>query len=238
MRGLNFFFVIQLAILASCSPITYQMLKPDPTTYGLRDFIRENKTIWVAKEHTDTVVIFYIGASLGSLTNLGLYMDIPKDKLEVYKAIDSIYVQNPEEGTKTLLDSGLAEDTVVYTVQAGYKILKNSTSEQLHIKYVQGLDIQIGQDMIRRLTSFSAAQRQAREKAIALDIALLQAAVQHRNNVYNGFNNNGGIRVYSPDECIGPIIMGECKGSLAPHGGYHKTCYGQMLNGQCTGPMF
>jgi hypothetical protein len=42
MRGLNFFFVIQLAILASCSPITYQMLKPDPTTYGLRDFIREN----------------------------------------------------------------------------------------------------------------------------------------------------------------------------------------------------
>lgn len=45
-------------------------------------------------------------------------------------------------------------------------------------------------------------------------------------------------RVYSPDECIGPIIMGECRGAILEHGGYHQTCHGQMLNGQCTGPMF
>lgn len=61
---------------------------------------------------------------------------------------------------------------------------------------------------------------------------------QHKNNVYNGVNSNGGVTVYSPDECIGPVIMGECKGSLVPQGGCHKTCYGSMLNGQCTGPMY
>lgn len=50
--------------------------------------------------------------------------------------------------------------------------------------------------------------------------------------------NNHGTTVYSPEECIGPLIMGECKESILPKGGYHKTCYGQMLNGQCIGPMF
>lgn len=47
-----------------------------------------------------------------------------------------------------------------------------------------------------------------------------------------------GVPVYDPSECIGPIIMGECKGSILPHSAHHQTCYGTMLNGQCTGPMF
>jgi hypothetical protein len=47
-----------------------------------------------------------------------------------------------------------------------------------------------------------------------------------------------GIPVYSPDECIGPIIMGVCHGQIQSHSAYHPTCYGQMLNGACTGPMF
>jgi hypothetical protein len=51
-------------------------------------------------------------------------------------------------------------------------------------------------------------------------------------------DNSGGIPVYDADECIGPIIMGECKGSILPKKAYHKKCYGKMLNGRCTGPMF
>lgn len=45
-------------------------------------------------------------------------------------------------------------------------------------------------------------------------------------------------KVYSPDECVGAIVMGECHGAIIEHGGYHPTCHGEMLNGQCTGPMF
>ena len=44
--------------------------------------------------------------------------------------------------------------------------------------------------------------------------------------------------VYSPDECIGPVIMGECKGTILPKPGYHEKCYGTWLNGQCIGPQF
>ena len=49
---------------------------------------------------------------------------------------------------------------------------------------------------------------------------------------------NNGRKVYDTSECIGPVIMGECKGSILPNNAYHPTCYGQWLNGQCTGPMF
>lgn len=45
-------------------------------------------------------------------------------------------------------------------------------------------------------------------------------------------------KVYDASECIGPVIMGECKGSILPNRAHHPTCHGQMLNGQCTGPMF
>jgi hypothetical protein len=49
----------------------------------------------------------------------------------------------------------------------------------------------------------------------------------------------GGQTVYSPNECIGAIVMGQCHGSILPDYSLpHPTCYGQMLNGRCTGPMF
>lgn len=47
-----------------------------------------------------------------------------------------------------------------------------------------------------------------------------------------------GGKVYSEDECIGPVIMGRCHGSILPNMAYHPTCHGTWLNGQCTGPMF
>lgn len=46
-----------------------------------------------------------------------------------------------------------------------------------------------------------------------------------------------GQKVYRADECIGAIVNGVCHGSVIPKG-YTPTCYGTMLNGQCTGPMF
>jgi hypothetical protein len=49
----------------------------------------------------------------------------------------------------------------------------------------------------------------------------------------------GGQTVYSQHECIGAVIMDECHGSILPdYSAPHPTCYGQMLNGICTGPMF
>lgn len=48
----------------------------------------------------------------------------------------------------------------------------------------------------------------------------------------------GGQQIYSYDECIGPVIMGKCNGSIAPTTAYHPTCHGEWLNGVCTGPMF
>ena len=47
-----------------------------------------------------------------------------------------------------------------------------------------------------------------------------------------------GKTVYSAGECVGPVIMGKCEGSIIPNAAYHPTCHGQMLNGKCTGPMF
>lgn len=45
-------------------------------------------------------------------------------------------------------------------------------------------------------------------------------------------------KVYSADECIGAVVNEVCHGSIIPKSGYHKTCHGTMINGQCTGPMF
>jgi hypothetical protein len=52
-------------------------------------------------------------------------------------------------------------------------------------------------------------------------------------------NFGGGQTVYSQGECIGAVVMGQCHGSILPdYSRPHPTCYGQLLNGICTGPMF
>ncbi len=51
-------------------------------------------------------------------------------------------------------------------------------------------------------------------------------------------DDSQGGTVYSSRECIGPVIMGKCEGSIIPNAGYRPTCHGELLNGQCTGPMF
>jgi hypothetical protein len=47
-----------------------------------------------------------------------------------------------------------------------------------------------------------------------------------------------GQPVYSPNECTGPIVAGVCQGQILPKTANPPRCYGQMLNGDCTGPMF
>ena len=51
-------------------------------------------------------------------------------------------------------------------------------------------------------------------------------------------SQEGSRKVYSRDECIGPVVMGRCEGTILPKKAYHPTCHGEWLNGQCTGPMF
>jgi hypothetical protein len=53
------------------------------------------------------------------------------------------------------------------------------------------------------------------------------------NSVYSQ-----GQPVYNPNECTGPIVMRECQGQIVPEAAYHPRCYGQMLYGAYTGPMF
>jgi hypothetical protein len=46
-----------------------------------------------------------------------------------------------------------------------------------------------------------------------------------------------GQPVISSQDCIGPVVAGVCHG-VPKAGAPTATCYGQMLNGMCTGPMF
>jgi len=66
------------------------------------------------------------------------------------------------------------------------------------------------------------------------NLILWKAAQQQQ---YSG-NASEGEKVYSADECTGPVVMGVCQGQIIPHAAYHPTCHGEMLNGQCTGPLF
>jgi len=46
-----------------------------------------------------------------------------------------------------------------------------------------------------------------------------------------------GQPVYREQDCIGAVVNGVCHGSIGAAQS-QATCYGQMLNGQCTGPQF
>lgn len=48
----------------------------------------------------------------------------------------------------------------------------------------------------------------------------------------------GGKVVYSRSECIGAVVNNVCQGSILPKTATHPTCYGEMINGRCTGPLF
>ena len=70
---------------------------------------------------------------------------------------------------------------------------------------------------------------------LMLDTLAAASAAHHGYTSY-GPAPLGGTAVYSAGQCIGPVIMGVCQGSIV--GVPAARCYGTMLNGQCTGPMF
>lgn len=47
-----------------------------------------------------------------------------------------------------------------------------------------------------------------------------------------------GIRVYSPSECVGVVVQGICRGQIVPDTAIQKVCHGEMINGQCSGPVY
>lgn len=67
-------------------------------------------------------------------------------------------------------------------------------------------------------------------------LLLVTIYAPHKND--NNISDIQGTEVYSQSECIGPLINGVCQGAIVPNAAYHQTCHGEMLNGQCTGPMF
>jgi hypothetical protein len=50
--------------------------------------------------------------------------------------------------------------------------------------------------------------------------------------------NEPGKPVYPESACIGPVVNGVCEGTIQSTDPKPKRCYGEMLNGRCTGPMF
>jgi len=56
--------------------------------------------------------------------------------------------------------------------------------------------------------------------------------------VYSASGTETGQPVYSSSECVGPIVAGVCHGAILPNQATHPVCYGEMLNGTCTGPLF
>lgn len=51
-------------------------------------------------------------------------------------------------------------------------------------------------------------------------------------------NPANGIPMYPRSSCIGAVLMGVCKGEILHIGPVPKRCYGQMLNGKCTGKAY
>jgi len=47
-----------------------------------------------------------------------------------------------------------------------------------------------------------------------------------------------GTPVYQESECVGAVVAGVCHGAIQSTDPAPPRCYGQMINGQCTGPQF
>ncbi|HEX3035331.1 MAG TPA: hypothetical protein VHT73_09385 [Thermodesulfobacteriota bacterium] len=255
--GMRSLIILIGFIILSCSStpniplIDYETFKPDPEDYGLRVFsYQQGKGIYVAKEHDDNYVLFYTASSLNSLAQMGMYADTPQEVMEVYKYIDELYKSEPDKAMNLITsDNKLSAQIGKDAVLAGSKMTKFFSNEELQKKYLTGLEPADANVVIERMRLYNEALIQARQNAIEYNTSLLEAYIrsQKSSRSYNWRTyappvdegvTDGGRTVYSPDECIGPVIMGECKGTIIPKGGYHQKCYGEWVGGQCTGPQF
>lgn len=53
-----------------------------------------------------------------------------------------------------------------------------------------------------------------------------------------GPSGQQGVPMYPQSSCIGPVVNGECHGTILYPGPAPKRCYGTVLFGKCTGPEF
>jgi len=97
--------------------------------------------------------------------------------------------------------------------------------------------------MLKQATKYNQPKKESFFGKLLKGMA--QAYLQHRYQQNTsgyvsrpGYSSGGGIPVYTPDECVGAVVAGKCHGSITPKKAYRKKCYGQMVHGKCTGPMF
>jgi hypothetical protein len=80
----------------------------------------------------------------------------------------------------------------------------------------------------------------SRKAALAAQDAADSQRFNSLGSVDQSATTQDGQKVYRASDCIGAVVAGVCHGAIsgAGLGQPRPTCHGQMLNGQCTGPMF
>ncbi len=191
------------------------------------------------------MVSYYIGLSSSSYYEVGVLADAHPEILKIYEEMDENNRENPEIVANTFETNIDLLSMVIQDVYlAGLYLLETEDTNELQKRYYSGIGGDSLNIMYQRVSLYNIALNNAQSRARAFDLALLQALLSSGQSTTgivgqnNYLSNYGGTTVYSEDECIGPVIMGKCHGSIVPKSAYHKKCYGQMLNGQCTGPMF
>lgn len=245
MRLITVIFLFFLIFFISCASKTNTQFKY--SDFGLREFSYNNKVLIVASEHSDNDVALYIGSTLDKYSDLGKYVDIDPKVMDVYKQYDILISRNEEP----IVDKHLLEnqELLEYTLQsvalAGYELFFHFNKEELQQKYLNAVGPENKKILQSRAQmARSALNTEPKRNSPGFWEIFLTALAQSLgnagsyNNSYLGGNLSNDNTVYSRDECIGPVIMGKCQGSILPKAGYHEKCYGSWLNGKCTGPQF
>jgi hypothetical protein len=112
----------------------------------------------------------------------------------------------------------------------------SSQLTQLTTKGERGLCMASGRDGIRRELPILVLLLLLAGKAVADDgIVVLPPGTKPP---VSAGPKQPGTPVYPKDTCTGPVVNGVCQGGVIPRDAWQKRCYGEMINGECTGPMF
>lgn len=254
MKKIYFISLISFFLFVSN---TYAQFKYED--YGLRIVSNGQKSILVASEHEDDYVAYLIGSTLKNYSQLGIYVDITPIAQDYYTHFDYWNSKKQYEKTNQILTQYPELNT--YTVQtialAGYEMFKKLPVNELQERYSSSLGpegykvfYQRGQlalnsynQLLQQAKKYNQPKKESFFGKVLKGIA--KGYLQHRyqQNTWGyvsgpSNSNGGGIPVYTPDECVGAVVAGKCHGSVIPKNAYRKKCYGQMVHGQCTGPMF
>ncbi len=89
----------------------------------------------------------------------------------------------------------------------------------------------------------SARNRDQEERVQAVDLAAgSEAGVATEGSwviaVESVADPFAGIPMYPRSSCLGAVVMGVCKGEILHIGPVPRRCYGEILNGKCTGKAY